>query len=197
MIIKLSDINAILVRSTSTANPLWKWSPSLVMKLLRTTQTYIWNEFWKQLYRVILSQHNLLHRAVFAEEFRISFRRPCEKLLPHEEKTQPTEHFDILRAVTLFQINLSVYQTNTWNIIYRLSKIEIHGYSLTRVTNQTERERNSKSTTGKRSPKLKPILNKYLSSMRPRIKLWNISFCIRKFSNLRVWEFLASWQIWT
>lgn len=70
------------------------------MKLLRTTQTYIWNEFWKQLYRVILSQHNLLHRAVFAEEFRISFRRPCEKLLPHEEKTQPTEHFDILRAVT-------------------------------------------------------------------------------------------------
>ena len=73
----------------------------------------IWNEFWKQLYRVILSQHNLLHRAVFAEEFRISFRRPCEKLLPHEEKTQPTENFDILRAVTLFQINLSVYQTNT------------------------------------------------------------------------------------
>ena len=82
MIIKLSDINAILVRSTSTANPLWKWNPSLVMKLLRTTQTWV----WKQLYRVILSQHNLLHRAVFAEEFWMSFRRPCEKLLPHEEE---------------------------------------------------------------------------------------------------------------
>ena len=54
MIIKLSNINAILEISISRANPLGKWSLSLVMKLLHTTQTYIWNEFWKQLYRVIL-----------------------------------------------------------------------------------------------------------------------------------------------